>query len=179
MYPITLGLVCFTNLFFRETETKDFTNKIGVALGIEFYDENLGVIGMTGASQDASTLYVTSDGYERLWNSWDFSMNKKREPSGISGGFPFILFSLVIPSRGNGLDGRGLGFLFSGEYMTEVINDRVIHRRKHQGNDGGNGHAGDHGNAHVRHHLRRPLGHAQSHGHQGQNGGDGDRKSVV
>ena len=39
-----------------------FNNKIGVALGIEFYDENLGVIGMTGASQDASTLYVTSDG---------------------------------------------------------------------------------------------------------------------
>lgn len=39
-----------------------FNNKIGVALGIEFYDENLGVIGMTGVSQDASTLYVTSDG---------------------------------------------------------------------------------------------------------------------
>ena len=39
-----------------------FDGNIGVAEGIEFYNENLGVIGLAGASGDYSTLYLTQDG---------------------------------------------------------------------------------------------------------------------
>ena len=39
-----------------------FNGNIGVAEGIEFYNENLGVIGLAGASGDYSTLYLTQDG---------------------------------------------------------------------------------------------------------------------
>lgn len=39
-----------------------FCGNMGVAEGIEFYNENLGVIGLRGASGDYSTLYLTQDG---------------------------------------------------------------------------------------------------------------------
>ena len=39
-----------------------FCGNIGVAEGIEFYNENLGVIGLRGASGAYSTLYLTQDG---------------------------------------------------------------------------------------------------------------------
>lgn len=39
-----------------------FCGNIGVAEGIEFYNENLGVIGLGGASGAYSTLYLTQDG---------------------------------------------------------------------------------------------------------------------
>ncbi len=39
-----------------------FGGNSGVAEGIEFYNENLGVIGLAGASGDYSTLYLTQDG---------------------------------------------------------------------------------------------------------------------
>ena len=39
-----------------------FCGNIGVAEGIEFYNENLGVIGLRGASGAYSTLYLTKDG---------------------------------------------------------------------------------------------------------------------
>ena len=39
-----------------------FCGNIGVAEGIEFYNENLGVIGLRGASGAYSTLYMTQDG---------------------------------------------------------------------------------------------------------------------
>ena len=39
-----------------------FNGNSGVAEGIEFFNENLGVIGLTGASGDYSTLYLTQDG---------------------------------------------------------------------------------------------------------------------
>ena len=39
-----------------------FDGNSGVAEGIEFYNENLGVIGLAGASGDYSTLYLTRDG---------------------------------------------------------------------------------------------------------------------
>ena len=37
-------------------------DKLGVAEGLIFYDENFGVAGITGASQSYSRLYVTRDG---------------------------------------------------------------------------------------------------------------------
>lgn len=39
-----------------------FCGNMGVAEGIEFYNENLGVIGLRGASGAYSTLYLTQDG---------------------------------------------------------------------------------------------------------------------
>ena len=39
-----------------------FGGQIGVAEGIEFFDENFGIIGLTGPSQSASSLYITRDG---------------------------------------------------------------------------------------------------------------------
>lgn len=39
-----------------------FCRNMGVAEGIEFYNENLGVIGLRGASGAYSTLYLTQDG---------------------------------------------------------------------------------------------------------------------
>lgn len=39
-----------------------FCGNMGVAEGIEFFNENLGVIGLRGASGDYSTLYLTQDG---------------------------------------------------------------------------------------------------------------------
>ena len=39
-----------------------FCGNMGVAEGIEFYNENLGVIGLKGASGAYSTLYLTQDG---------------------------------------------------------------------------------------------------------------------
>lgn len=45
-----------------------FDGNIGVAEGIEFYNENLGVIGLAGASGDYSTLYLTQDGRENIFH---------------------------------------------------------------------------------------------------------------
>lgn len=39
-----------------------FGGQIGVTEGLLFFDEQFGVIGLTGASQSASTIYVTGDG---------------------------------------------------------------------------------------------------------------------
>ncbi len=39
-----------------------FLGEMGVAEGMLFFDENIGIIGLTGASQSASGLYLTRDG---------------------------------------------------------------------------------------------------------------------
>lgn len=39
-----------------------FDGKLGVAEGLVFFDENIGVAGLTGASQSESKMYVTRDG---------------------------------------------------------------------------------------------------------------------
>ena len=41
-----------------------FCDQIGVAEGLEFFDENLGFAGLTGASEAYSRMYVTTDGGE-------------------------------------------------------------------------------------------------------------------
>ena len=46
----------------NQKNANPFNGNIGVAEGIEFYNENLGVIGLAGASGDYSTLYLTQDG---------------------------------------------------------------------------------------------------------------------
>ncbi len=60
--------------FYRMEKTEDggntwkvssrdpFQGTIGVAEGIRFFDENFGIIGLTGASQTRSDLYLTRDG---------------------------------------------------------------------------------------------------------------------
>lgn len=39
-----------------------FNNQFGVAQGLIFFDKNFGIIGLTGASQSNSSLYMTKDG---------------------------------------------------------------------------------------------------------------------
>lgn len=39
-----------------------FSNNLGVAHGIRFYNENVGIIGLSGASQTYSSLFITKDG---------------------------------------------------------------------------------------------------------------------
>lgn len=46
----------------NQKNANPFNGNSGVAEGIEFYNENLGVIGLAGASGDYSTLYLTQDG---------------------------------------------------------------------------------------------------------------------
>lgn len=46
----------------NQKNANPFNGNIGVAEGIEFYNENLGVIGLAGVSGDYSTLYLTQDG---------------------------------------------------------------------------------------------------------------------
>lgn len=55
-----------------------FGGQIGVTEGLLFFDEQFGVIGLTGASQSASTIYVTGDGgvsFEKI----EFPMNEVTE----------------------------------------------------------------------------------------------------
>lgn len=42
--------------------TDPFGGQIGVTQGLVFYDENVGIVGLTGASQSQSRLYRTADG---------------------------------------------------------------------------------------------------------------------
>lgn len=55
-----------------------FDGNIGVAEGIEFYNENLGVIGLAGASGDYSTLYLTQDG-GKTFSMIELSMDEVTE----------------------------------------------------------------------------------------------------
>lgn len=49
------------NSWFRINENP-FANELGVVEGIEFFDDNFGFIGITGASKSSSNLFVTNDG---------------------------------------------------------------------------------------------------------------------
>lgn len=55
-----------------------FYGNIGVAEGIEFYNENLGVIGLAGASGDYSKLYLTQDG-GKTFSMIELSMDEVTE----------------------------------------------------------------------------------------------------
>ena len=55
-----------------------FDGNIGVAEGIEFYNEKLGVIGLAGASGDYSTLYLTQDG-GKTFSMIELSMDEVTE----------------------------------------------------------------------------------------------------
>ena len=55
-----------------------FDGNIGVVEGIEFYNENLGVIGLAGASGDYSTLYLTQDG-GKTFSMIELSMDEVTE----------------------------------------------------------------------------------------------------
>lgn len=55
-----------------------FCGNMGVAEGIEFYNENLGVIGLRGASGAYSTLYLTQDG-GKTFSKIELSMDEVTE----------------------------------------------------------------------------------------------------
>ena len=48
--------------FWAALNADPFSGNVGVAEGLFFYNEKTGIIGLTYASQDASTLYLTKDG---------------------------------------------------------------------------------------------------------------------
>lgn len=62
----------------NQKNANPFNGNIGVAEGIEFYNENLGVIGLAGASGDYSTLYLTQDG-GKTFSMIELSMDEVTE----------------------------------------------------------------------------------------------------
>lgn len=62
----------------NQKNANPFNGNIGVAEGIEFYNENLGVIGLAGASGDYSTLYLTQDG-GKTFSKIELSMDEVTE----------------------------------------------------------------------------------------------------
>ena len=62
----------------NQKNANPFDGNIGVAEGIEFYNENLGVIGLAGASGDYSTLYLTQDG-GKTFSMIELSMDEVTE----------------------------------------------------------------------------------------------------
>ena len=81
-----------------------------------------------------------------------------------------------FPSRG--LGGRPSLFLFPGEDVAQVVDDRVINGGEQQGNHGGD----DHTRVYMvmlmssSSSTAAPLRETQGHGHQGQDGGQGGHK---
>lgn len=62
----------------NQKNANPFNGNSGVAEGIEFYNENLGVIGLAGASGDYSTLYLTQDG-GKTFSKIELSMDEVTE----------------------------------------------------------------------------------------------------
>lgn len=62
----------------NQQNANPFNGNSGVAEGIEFYNENLGVIGLAGASGDYSTLYLTQDG-GKTFSKIELSMDEVTE----------------------------------------------------------------------------------------------------
>lgn len=62
----------------NQKNANPFNGNSGVAEGIEFYNENLGVIGLAGASGDYSALYLTQDG-GKTFSKIELSMDEVTE----------------------------------------------------------------------------------------------------
>ena len=68
-----------------------FGGQIGVTEGLVFFDEQFGVIGLTGASQSGSELYVTGDGgvsFERI----EFPMSTVTELPAVAEEYGYTWF---------------------------------------------------------------------------------------
>lgn len=104
----------------NQKNANPFNGNIGVAEGIEFYNENLGVIGLAGASGDYSTLYLTQDG-GKTFSKIELSMDEVTELPDTAAEYGFSISDYDYCKMPQQEDGKFTIKVISGQGETDGI----------------------------------------------------------
>lgn len=104
----------------NQQNANPFNGNSGVAEGIEFYNENLGVIGLAGASGDYSTLYLTQDG-GKTFSKIELSMDEVTELPDTAAEYGFSISDYDYCKMPQQEDGKFTIKVISGQGETDGI----------------------------------------------------------
>lgn len=104
----------------NQKNANPFNGNSGVAEGIEFYNENLGVIGLAGASGDYSTLYLTQDG-GKTFSKIELSMDEVTELPDTAAEYGFSISDYDYCKMPQQEDGKFTIKVISGQGETDGI----------------------------------------------------------